>query len=149
MPVHNQRQYQIFVKGKVQRAWFRENTEDLADELGLSGYVKNSPKKEVFILVEGDITQLEKFKEGILSFPSSVKVKSIQVTEHPFEGIYDEFSIIRGDYMDELIEKTDMILYYLESMDRRMDWYLTKWDHTMDLPVKSPENPDIDYLSKR
>lgn len=101
----------------------------------LSGYVKNSPKKEVFILVEGDIPQLEKFKEGILSFPLPVKVKSIQVTEYPFEGVYDEFTIIPGDYMDELFEKTDVILYYLESMDRRMDRYLTKWDHTMDLPV--------------
>ncbi|PWR73445.1 acylphosphatase [Methanospirillum stamsii] len=67
----------------------------------LFGYVKNSPKKKVFILVEGDIPQLEKFKEGILSFPSSIKIKSIQVTEHPFEGVYDEFIIIREDYMDD------------------------------------------------
>ncbi|PWR73446.1 acylphosphatase [Methanospirillum stamsii] len=48
MPVHDQSQYQIFVKGKVQRVWFRENTEDLADELLAFWVCQKQSKKEGF-----------------------------------------------------------------------------------------------------
>lgn len=137
MPGINKIQYQIFVKGNVQRVGFRDKVEDLADELGLSGYVENCPKKDVFILVEGEESLLVKFKEEILSFPQPIKVKSIEVTEHPFEGAYEDFTIIRGDTDQELAERFDVAIGYLHRSDFKQDLMLNKQDQMVALQERS------------
>jgi len=99
------KQYQIVVSGKVQMVRFRERADDLADEFELTGYVVNFRQKQIFILVEGDETDLIRFCDAIRKSPVPIKVKDISVSEHVYEGIYDEFVIKRGEYPEELLER--------------------------------------------
>lgn len=58
----------ILVKGKVQGVYFRHFTKSTAEQLGVSGTVKNLPDGNVFIIATGEDYQLNdliKFcKEG-------------------------------------------------------------------------------------
>lgn len=105
MSIQIKKQYQIVVSGKVQMVRFRERADDLADEFELTGYVVNFRQKQIFILVEGDETDLIRFCDAIRISPAPIKVKEILVSEHVYEGIYDEFVIKREEYPEELLER--------------------------------------------
>ncbi|GAA4275428.1 acylphosphatase [Aquimarina mytili] len=51
--------YNIIVSGKVQGVWYRKSTLDKAQELGVTGFVKNLPNGDVYIEAEGDQNQLQ------------------------------------------------------------------------------------------
>lgn len=65
----DKKQYHICVKGKVQRVWFRDNIKDLADDLGLTGYVQNQSVKDVVIVVEGEDEIITLFVSSIRNIP--------------------------------------------------------------------------------
>ncbi len=44
----------VLISGRVQGVWFRANTKNKADELGLSGWVKNTIDGKVEAVFEGD-----------------------------------------------------------------------------------------------
>ena len=58
--------YEVF--GKVQRVFFRKNTKQKAEELGLKGWVKNTRSRSVAGQLEGEMTQvnIEKDKMSFL-----------------------------------------------------------------------------------
>lgn len=45
--------YAITVVGRVQGVWFRKSTQEKATELGLSGFVRNTPDGSVYIKAYG------------------------------------------------------------------------------------------------
>ena len=51
----------IIVHGRVQGVWFRAGKKEIADELGLFGWVKNKSEGTVEIHAEGEKLQLEDF----------------------------------------------------------------------------------------
>ena len=114
------KQYQIIVKGKVQRVGFRDKVEDIALDYDLGGYVRNLNSRDVFILAEGTEENLNLFCEAIQQFTLPIKVKSIQISEHPIEGTYSEFCIVRGDTAEEFSERFDSALYYLDSINTKL-----------------------------
>ena len=59
------RRCRIFVSGYVQGVGFRSFTKKRADEIGLSGSVRNIPDKRVEIIVEGDESKINQFLERI------------------------------------------------------------------------------------
>ncbi len=50
-----------------------------------------------------------------------MKIKSLEVTEYPYSGKYSEFTIMRSEMMDEFIDGFDSILYYLQSINQKLD----------------------------
>jgi acylphosphatase len=72
----------IKVTGKVQGVWFRVNTKDKADELGLSGYVQNKPDNSVFIEVSGDEELINEFLHWVKKGPELARVNDIIVEEN-------------------------------------------------------------------
>ncbi|HWQ66664.1 MAG TPA: acylphosphatase [Methanospirillum sp.] len=124
------KQYQITVKGKVQRVGFRDQVEDIALAAGLSGYVKNLSHHDVFILVEGDESRLTQFCDAVQRCTPPAKVSSLLITEHPPES-HDDFFIIRGDPSEELAERFDSAIHYLHSMDNKQDQMLGKQDQML------------------
>jgi acylphosphatase len=72
----------IKVTGKVQGVWFRVNTKDKADELGLSGYVQNKPDNSVFIEVSGDEELINEFLYWVKKGPELARVNDIIVEEN-------------------------------------------------------------------
>lgn len=50
---------EIKVFGRVQGVFFRANTQEKAQQLGLTGYVKNEPDGSVRIVARGETDQLQ------------------------------------------------------------------------------------------
>ncbi len=69
------------VYGRVQRVGYRRFVLDSAQELGLSGYVRNEKDGSVTIFVQGDDAVVEKFIETIKSPPHPAHVRSIDVKD--------------------------------------------------------------------
>lgn len=51
----------ITIVGRVQGVWFRKYTESKANELGIKGFVRNEPNKNVYIEAEAEQVILDKF----------------------------------------------------------------------------------------
>ncbi|PSO44411.1 MAG: acylphosphatase, partial [Parcubacteria group bacterium QH_9_35_7] len=58
-----EKHYKIIISGRVQGVFYRKNTKQKAQKLGLTGYVKNMPDGTVKIEVEGEEEKLEKLTE--------------------------------------------------------------------------------------
>ena len=83
--------YKISVKGRVQGVFFRASTRDKANELDLTGFVRNEPNGSVYIEVQGDR------KNELVAWikaggPPMGRVDEIQVEEAE-ELNFNEFSI--------------------------------------------------------
>ena len=86
--------YDITVRGRVQGVWFRKHTKMKADELGITGYVKNLSNGDVFIEAEGTLNQLEVFTEWLYEGSPHSKVYEV-VTEMKEVKDYQYFTISR------------------------------------------------------
>ena len=126
------RQCHIYVKGKVQRVGFRDKVEDIAYNLGLTGYVQNQSSNDVVIVIEGEDEKINQFIQQVRDVPPPVKIKSLDVTEYPYSGDYSEFSIMRGEVMDEFAERFDTAVHLLHSIDQKQDRMLDKQDQMLD-----------------
>lgn len=71
----------ILVKGRVQGVFFRASACDVANQLGVKGFVRNEPNGTVYIEAEGEKTSLEKFITWCKSGPPRAVVKNVEVSE--------------------------------------------------------------------
>jgi len=121
------RALQARVYGRVQRVGYRRFILDSAQELGLSGYVKNEKDGSVTIFVQGDETILEKFIEIMKSPPPPAYVKSIDVREAKPRPAIKYFTIKPSPLHEELQEgfgamQTIFMDYWREFRDYRSEF---------------------------
>lgn len=86
--------YSVRVAGKVQGVFFRASTKQQADDLGLSGFVRNQPDGSVYVEVEGEEDQLEDFLHWCKRGPQHARVDSIDITEIDFKD-FEGFDVRR------------------------------------------------------
>lgn len=67
----------INVYGRVQGVWFRATTRELAEKLGLDGFVKNEPDDSVYIEVSGQDKAVMQFLNGVMEGPELAKVEKL------------------------------------------------------------------------
>jgi acylphosphatase len=84
--------FNITVTGKVHGVFFRASTKQIADLLGIKGFVRNEPNSDVYIEAEGDEEMLTKFLQWCHHGPSAAEVKYVSVLEGEFVG-FDGFVI--------------------------------------------------------
>jgi len=96
--------FQVRVYGRVQRVGYRRFVLDSAQELGLSGYVKNERDGSVTVFAQGDEAILEKFIEMLKSPPPPAYVKSIDVKEAKPRQAMKYFTIRPSPLHEELQE---------------------------------------------
>jgi len=96
--------FQVRVYGRVQRVGYRRFVLDSAQELGLSGHVKNEKDGSVTIFAQGDEAILEKFIEMLKSPPPPAYVKSIDVREAKPRQAMKYFTIRPSPLHEELQE---------------------------------------------
>jgi acylphosphatase len=82
-----------FVSGRVQGVGFRYFTQQLAIELDLTGWVKNTFDGKVEFLVEGTEERLKEFRRRISRGPSSSHVSGVKVIDMPASGEFRSFNI--------------------------------------------------------
>jgi acylphosphatase len=84
----------VIIYGKVQGVWFRVNTKNKADELGIYGWVKNTDDGKVEAVFEGDEKKITKMIEWCSIGPSQAKVIKIEILKKKYIKEYNDFSII-------------------------------------------------------
>ena len=84
----------LIIKGKVQGVFFRATAKDIADELGVKGWVRNLPDRNVEIRATATEEILQKFKDWCKQGPPKAKVDDVIVEELVPEE-FTGFRIIR------------------------------------------------------
>jgi len=84
----------VVVYGSVQGVFFRDFTSRRAEELGLTGYVRNLPGgSSVEVLAEGERARLEKLIGYLKTGPPRAVVKRLEVNWSPPSFSYSRFRI--------------------------------------------------------
>jgi acylphosphatase len=102
--------------GEVQKVGYRDFIHRTARKLGVVGYVENSRDGSVQIVCEGEELVIEEFKREIKVKVKFIDVQDINVVETTKPtGEYQYFDIKRGDSTEELGERLDVSILYLDA----------------------------------
>lgn len=80
------------VHGRVQGVFFRSDTEEVANKLGLKGYARNTPEGNVEIVAEGSKERLKELLEWCKKGPLIAHVDKVDVQWSPATGEFEGFS---------------------------------------------------------
>lgn len=84
----------VIIRGKVQGVYFRLETKEHADLLGVTGWVKNRPDGAVEGLFEGDRESVEKLIDWCWEGPPMAAVSDVQVEWKHYRGEFAGFDIV-------------------------------------------------------
>lgn len=83
----------VFISGRVQGVFFRANTKQKAENLGITGWVRNTSDGRVEGVFEGEEDKLENMIEWCHHGPSHANVENVEVTEEKKGQGYQSFKI--------------------------------------------------------
>ncbi len=83
----------VRISGRVQGVFFRDSTRQKAEELGLSGYVKNAPNGDVEALFEGPPEGVEEMLRWCEQGPPDASVENVDVDREPAGGDLTGFEV--------------------------------------------------------
>jgi len=83
----------VVIAGRVQGVFFRASTGEKADELGLTGWVKNAQDGNVEAVFEGDEAAVNEMLAWCRKGPPLAHVTKVHATTEPFTGEFTKFSI--------------------------------------------------------
>ena len=87
----------LIIKGKVQGVFFRATAKDVADEIGVTGWVKNTEEGNVEIMATGSEEQLDKLIEWCRKGPKRAIVTGV-VENSREEQHFTGFEVLRRQY---------------------------------------------------
>jgi acylphosphatase len=85
----------LLIKGNVQGVFYRASAKDVAEQLNVKGWIRNTEEGNVEATVSGDDDEVDRFVEWCRKGPSKAEVAEVIVTSKPDQGFLD-FQIIRG-----------------------------------------------------
>jgi acylphosphatase len=85
----------VFVSGKVQGVYFRQNTQTVAQEHGVHGWVRNLSDGRVEAVFEGDKDAVSKVVEWCRRGPAASRVDGVEVKNEKYTGEFSGFAIAR------------------------------------------------------
>jgi len=83
----------VYVSGRVQGVFFRAETVEFAERLGLCGWVRNLWDGRVEALFEGDKEQVEKAVDLCRQGPPGAHVLNLDVKWEDWKGEFQDFKI--------------------------------------------------------
>lgn len=83
----------VVVSGRVQGVFFRAFVSEKAEQLRLTGCVRNLHSGEVEVVVEGNKAQLEEMVRFLKTGPPSARVGKVTTHWSECRGLYKSFSI--------------------------------------------------------
>lgn len=81
------------VFGNVQGVFYRANTKNMAERLGITGFVRNKPDGSVEVWAEASEEKLNEFIEFLKKGPRNAEVKDLQINWETPKG-YTDFKIL-------------------------------------------------------
>jgi len=88
------RRVHIFIGGKVQGVYFRQNTAYKAQELNIKGWIRNLKDGRVEAVFEGERVNMNKLLNWCNNGPKNAIVKDIQIVDEEFKNEYSNFQIM-------------------------------------------------------
>jgi acylphosphatase len=85
----------LLIKGKVQGVFYRATAREVAEKLGLTGWVKNTEDGHVEAIVSGAEKPVQQFVEWCWQGPPSARVTAVAIGDAPDENLA-AFTVIRG-----------------------------------------------------
>lgn len=85
----------LLIRGKVQGVFYRASAREMAEEFGVTGWIKNTPEGDVEAMASGNEEQLQQFIDWCKSGPPHAVVADVAISrieDHDFE----KFRIVRG-----------------------------------------------------
>lgn len=83
----------VYVSGRVQGVFFRENTRRLAQKMGVTGWVRNLPDGRVEAVFEGEEEAVRKMIEFCKRGPPAARVDDVEVIWEKPRGEFLDFEI--------------------------------------------------------
>ena len=83
----------VIISGRVQGVWFRANTKQKAEQLGLTGWVRNTLDGKVEAVFEGEEININKMIKWCNTGPPLAKVKNVDINKLSSTNNYDSFII--------------------------------------------------------
>ncbi|MDP2921788.1 MAG: acylphosphatase [Candidatus Omnitrophota bacterium] len=83
----------VFYSGNVQGVGFRYTAEDIAESLGLKGWVKNLSDGRVEVVAEGDEKDLKEFLDKISNGQMARYIKDTEVSWEKATKEFDSFEV--------------------------------------------------------
>ncbi len=81
------------ISGRVQGVFFRANAQEVAQRLGLAGYVRNLPDGRVEVVAEGEEEALRRLIEWCHQGPPLARVERVEVRWQNPTGEFSGFHI--------------------------------------------------------
>jgi len=85
--------FHIFVSGRVQGVFFRENTRKKAQKLEVAGWVRNLPDGRVEAVFEGEKDKIEELVNWAKKGPMFAKVNGVEIILEEYKEEFDNFEI--------------------------------------------------------
>lgn len=85
----------LTIKGRVQGVYYRASAKEAAEQLNISGWVKNTVEGHVEIAAAGDDEAIDRFIDWCKQGPVRAIVKEVVVTPIGDEA-FSGFEVIRG-----------------------------------------------------
>jgi acylphosphatase len=86
----------VVISGQVQGVWYRASTKEKAEELGLTGWIKNTMDGNVEAIFEGDTSTVDEIIAWCWNGPPLARVTDVKVTRQRFGGEFVGFVVLRG-----------------------------------------------------
>ena len=83
------------IEGRVQGVFFRASTQDHAQRLGVSGWVRNCSDGSVEVVAEGERAKIDNLIAWCRTGPRGAKVGDVQIRWEEFSGEFTDFRVTR------------------------------------------------------
>jgi acylphosphatase len=83
----------ILISGRVQGVWFRATTKQVADQIGVKGWVRNTSNGCVEAVFEGEEKRVDEIVEWCHSGPPMAIVEKVKVEKQAPTNSFEGFSI--------------------------------------------------------
>lgn len=83
----------VYIKGRVQGVFFRAATQTEAEDLNLTGWVRNMPDGRVEAVFQGEDKNVNRILKWCHSGPPAARVEDVLVSEEPCRNELNDFTI--------------------------------------------------------
>ncbi len=93
MQNEDQERARVSISGRVQGVFFRDSAREKAEELGLTGWVGNTPDGRVEALFEGPSEGVRQMVDWCQQGPPQASVESVDTDFEEFRGDLEGFDV--------------------------------------------------------
>lgn len=83
----------IFIEGKVQGVFFRQSTYEMANLVGVFGWVRNCHDGRVEAVFEGEKAHVDQAIVWCKQGPPAAQVTNIEIDWQDFQGEHNDFQV--------------------------------------------------------